>query len=214
MWKKCRVVMLPTKEKADLFFIGDWNKLYPTHAVRSTDSKDFQDDESFQHLYITSNEEIKVGDWFIANQLPHQLKAIVEGDYPYEVINSISGEKEFHSKHWGMNKIIASTNPSLNLPKPSTEFINKYISQYNKGNIISDIMVEFEADWENIEEVSRLKVDSNNTITIKKIKDSYTRDEVVQLCWEAYTESIGRMSPASIKGIITPLFNKWIEEHL
>ena len=48
-------------------------------------------------------------------------------------------------------KIIATTDISLvkeyNLPQPSQQFIQKYIEEYNKGNIITDVLVEYESDF-------------------------------------------------------------------
>ena len=45
-------------------------------------------------------------------------------------------------------KIIATTDISLvkeyNLPQPSQQFIQKYIEEYNRGNIITDVLVEYE----------------------------------------------------------------------
>ena len=80
-----------------------------------------------------------------------------------------------------------------NLPQPSQQFIQKYIEEYNKGNVITDVLVEYELvsneeyflntinpddDVPYFDE--RLKINSkDNTITIKKVKDSYSREEVI-----------------------------------
>ena len=93
-----------------------------------------------------------------------------------------------------------------NLPQPSKQFIQKYIEEYNKGRQIIDIIVEYEEIIynpekereyqsndriyiEDCDKQTRLKINYNdNTITIKKVKDSYTREEVEKLCKKAYKE--------------------------
>jgi len=226
MFKRAKVVMLPTNEKAILFLIGDWNKLYNTNKIRSLDSNDFEKDESYQHLYITSNDEITLSSdnngVFIKNEYLRftQLKQSIIRNPQF-----ISNYKYF--------KIIASTDTSLNLPQPSQSFIEKYITEYSKGNNIEDVMFEYEKDKvqhaickleinsnygnkfisktkEELEKLYELgntlkiKVNSkDNTITIKKIKDSFTLEEMkkafelgtnnVSDTWKTFDEFINNL---------------------
>lgn len=104
-------------------------------------------------------------------------------------------------------KIIATTDISLNyikhddtvpypkgeqirLPQPSQQFIEKYIESYNCGKIITDVLIEYENYHEEfmnpigktIINFKKLKVNpKDNTITIKKVKDIWNREEVVIL---------------------------------
>lgn len=79
------------------------------------------------------------------------------------------------------NVIIASTDLKLNLPLPSPQFIERYIEKFNEGKQITQIMVLFE---ENL-----LKVNpKDNTITIKKLKDYFDREEVTKHCRNAMLE--------------------------
>ena len=55
----------------------------------------------------------------------------------------------------------------------------------------------------------RLKVDSNNTITIKKVKDSYSREEVINLLYKYNDGIIDRYSQLTNKDL-----DKWIKENL
>ncbi len=64
-----------------------------------------------QHIYITSDEEIKEGDWLFANQGANKIIEIKEGDYPYGSVNK-KGDKVFDSKHW-KSKIILTTDQEL-----------------------------------------------------------------------------------------------------
>jgi len=62
-------------------------------------------------IYITSDEEIKEGDWLFANQGVNKIVEIKEGNYPYGSINN-KGDKIFNSKHW-KSKIILTTDQDL-----------------------------------------------------------------------------------------------------
>ena len=63
------------------------------------------------NMYITSDEEIKEGDWLFANQGANKIVEIKEGNYPYGSINN-KGHKIFNSKHW-KTKIILTTDQDL-----------------------------------------------------------------------------------------------------
>ena len=137
-----------------------------------------------QQLYIVSNEEIKEDDWYYSKTLDSIYQAIY---LPLAIKDA--------------KKIIATTDESLHipfvtpgneeleiyeysiLPKPSDSFISKYIEEYNAGRQITKVLVEYEKSQESINyhkdifhNIERLKIDSNNSITIKKVKDSYSRE--------------------------------------
>lgn len=103
-----------------------------------------------------------------------------------------------------VRKIIATTDTSLEivskginpvyekLPQPSQQFIEKYIDSYNKGEIITDVLVEYEEmageelgvdpAYYPLEERLKLKINpKDNTINIKITKESWNREEVRQL---------------------------------
>ena len=142
-----------------------------------------------------------------------------------EIINHKG--KYYLKTETGYSEVLATTDTSLkidnpnydigrlayiNLPQPSQQFIEKYIEEYNKGQQITECLVEYEEIYpkhftynpnENI--ITRLKVDKNNTITIKKVKDSYTREEVENLIYSA-------MKDRCYTTIAE--WKKWIEENL
>lgn len=121
------------------------------------------------HIHITSSEEIKEGDWYLILIDNTIMKANINSDH----------------KDYDCKKIIATTDKSLRkhlkylseyegkyidkqLPQLSNEFIESYIEQYNKGNIIENILVEVEYKWEDkLNEKSYLKL-TDNTINIHK----------------------------------------------
>lgn len=92
------------------------------------------------HLYVLSNNEIKEDDWCIdSNRNIFQHK----NHFPISI---------------GQRKIIATTDNSLTedrqkaafvvtghpLPQPSKQFIQKFVEEYNKGNVITDVLIEYE----------------------------------------------------------------------
>jgi hypothetical protein len=195
-------------------------------------------DESFQHLYIISHKrEIGVDDWFITNQAPQQCIEIREGDYPYRIKNSCNGELQWHSKHWH-GLIIASTNPSLGLPQPSEGFIQKFIEKWNKDEKIEEVDVEYEIDkydirnqyqdcpsgkywmdepippspdnlYSNASHYIPKVNPKDNTVTIKSIKNSWTREEVITLI-----KTFGRDFDLYVDTVQYKEINQWLTKNL
>lgn len=186
-YRYSKIVMLESKEKAkcnELFLYTITNKISKSYYNRDT--------EHGQHLYFLSTDKICEGDWVLFNNNLYIQKITIDykdGSYqcecPYTKIKSTQSNN--------INKIIASTNKSLNLPEPSTSFIQKYIEEYNKGNKITEVMVEYWCGEQTCNCNSRQqdcfraknnlipKVDKNNQITITKVKDSWSREEVIEL---------------------------------
>lgn len=166
--RKCQVVLLETELKYD-------DNKYITYLSNRVGkmlyfgnlNNDFYNtnDAKHKHLYILSSEEIKKENWVIDNNI--LCKAI----------------EDFPSTTW-CNKVIATTDFILSLPKINQDFINKYISEYNKGNIIKEVMIEYINKYEvligdhgrNNPLIPKLRKD--NTIIIHPIKDSFTKEEL------------------------------------
>jgi hypothetical protein len=234
MYHKCKVVMLSTNEKAPIFLYhldGIENGLA---CLALTLDRKMYSTYKPQHLYILSNEEIMVGDWYYTslehdNPFIRQCK-IIDKSKEYWLDNDLKYQGNLKSDY-GSYKITASTDSFLtiqinnpekmsnriykSLPSPSQSFIEKYVSEYNKGNIITDVMVEYE-EYNDYPPVSFmpdiLKVNpKDNTIIIKKIKDSWNREEVTKLCKKAYKDA------STIQGSAKWLDNEakeWVEENL
>jgi len=171
-YRYSKIVMLSTnaqsilsKDKYDRLYLGKYPK-----------------DESMlnQHLYFLSTDKICEGDWFLGKSKPHQATGAKELDPDF-------------------GKIIASTDLSLNLPKPSDSFLQVYIDAYNKGEKIEECLVEHEEihycitcnkqgvrhcahpeECGNIIDEFRPKT-TKGEITIRKVKKSWSREEVMQL---------------------------------
>ena len=221
--------MLPTNKKSKLV-LSYCNEL----AINWTYDLAKFDDATYQHLYILSDEEIKEGDWVYdkLNNKVYQANSIV-------IHNMKSMEYEIF-----LEKIIATTDKSLAktiklnyiqfgdkveetrlefLPQPSQQFIEKFVEEYNKGNVITDVMVEYEElsyqkeldkpihkglgvyRFDETVPYNKLKISKDNTITIRKVKDSWSRDEV---------ENLMRQAAYQVQLLTIGDFDKWIEENL
>jgi hypothetical protein len=137
--KKCQVVMLSTNEKAkkgqlvineelpkDKLFIA-W-----IDAQRSLG----------QHLYILSDDEIKEGDWCLFKQIIGSEYKLCKITYKFgNQLTSLleNGNKQEEASQY-YKKIIATTDESLGLPQPSQSFIEKFVEEYNKGNVITEVI--------------------------------------------------------------------------
>ena len=179
MLKKAQVIMLPTKKNS-----SNIAKSINQDILSLYNKNDDKYNQWInQHLYIISDDEIEDGDWFI-NLLDNSIHQATNWIY-------VSTCK----------KIIATTDTSLieniemigtgstylfKLPQPSQQFIEKYIESYNKGEVITDVLVEYEAMNTTI--VNRNYNDfepkvnpKDNSITIKKLKENWNREEVTEI---------------------------------
>lgn len=155
-----------------------------------------------QHLYFTSDDEIKEGDWCYNHYTPMVMKVSVGG-------------KDWEENKKAFSKIIASSHPKLTtlvagggqgnagmwrmLPQPSKAFLQKYCEEGG----IDVIEVEYE-DYDvsgcktgtckedeplmcwrdgciNPKLKYKPKVSSHNEITIHPIKNSWNKEEVAML---------------------------------
>jgi len=207
MKKSAQVVMLPTNEKANLLLTGR-NDLY--YSSKLSDFLLKEDIDTFQHLYILSDEEIKEGDYHVAIRIvkTNGDKAIAFTDQEQlDAIAEIGGAK----------KIIATTDntvkfperfPSfVTLPQIPQSFIEKFVEEYNKGNVITEVMVEYKSigAYANPKYDSdyQLKINPDNTIDISMPKDSWSREEVTTLLYSLNRDKEGNFD-----------CTKWIEENL
>lgn len=218
-FKKAKVVMLPTNEKAglgsiykrikddEIGLINDFDKIGNLYINKNPNVQSSNSNFEAQHLYIILDEEIKEGDWYKYEDWSKGISLLKGGISNAPISNC--GSNFVNSRN--PKKIIATTDPLLkieingnrgnllsdvsfdiNLPQPSKQFIEKYIEEYNKGNVITDILVEYEylLDDRAVLPYWNLKINpKDNTITIKKLKETYTKEELCQIL-EKYTSFI------------------------
>jgi hypothetical protein len=236
-FKKVKVLMLPISRKEGHLelYRNKLNRQYKLVPRGIPFSKVCE-------LYFLSDDEIKEDDWIKFHVKPidkewiHQVTKQDLIDYPNinnegnKIIattdTSLTVEKwsqtNKKSKSYNIQQNIETTKlVKFPLPQPHQKFIEKYIQCYNNGNIITDVLVEYEtlkttANNKHFGEghvyaiTNKLKVNpKDNTITIKKLKDSWNREEVINLCKIIF--SCGQLSSKNNNSFE---FNKWIKQNL
>ena len=199
--------MLPSNGESNIQQ-NKFNKLFFSEQKKS------YSDIINQHLYIISDDEIKENNTHFYN--PHSGQLHISGNHTdYIAINKNGCKKIIATTDTSLlidtyinqgdtvkGDLIIKRNSDyttglkgrINLHQPSQQFIQKYIEEYNKGNIIEDILVEYEYLLDDMGVVPywNLKVNSkDNTITIRKVKENYTKEEVISLCDDAYKVGYG-----------------------
>lgn len=199
-WIKSKVVMLPTEKATILYKFEETNKLifsnHPNQHELATP----------QHLYFLSDEKIEKGDWVYNPIYKTVYQWIENADVRFDKINA--------------KKIIATTNKSLGLPGPSKGFLEVYVDAYNEGKKIEEVLVEMEdfgeEDWVGDDYTGepiwrhdwRIKVKPDNTITIKKVKDSWSKEEIIELFHKYKIDHDGEGC------YYKDTLNRWIEQNL
>ncbi|MFW6225973.1 MAG: hypothetical protein ACOC3V_03365 [bacterium] len=215
MFKRAKVVMLPTNEKAGTIWLNTKGQLLHTHV-----SDEYKELYKPQHLYILSDEKIKEGDWML-RLYDNTIHQATRGD-----VRLFNENKNGHKDDF--RKIIATTDKFLCLPKPSDSFIQKYIEKYNEGKSITDVLVEYWTYTPGIDEdgygfpvghpITIPSVSTkDNTITIKKVKDSWTEEDVStklnKLAIDLF-EYVSNKEPNGLDPLEESWIKKWIEQNL
>jgi len=97
-------------------------------------------------IYITSNEEIKKGDWFVKNEADWVTSVYKCTNKLNEILSLQSDGITVYTKNKCAFKIIASTDALLTqeLPNLSKLFLESFIKHYNKGIYLTKVNVEIE----------------------------------------------------------------------
>lgn len=218
--KKCKVVRLPTKDK-----------LQPNPAYRLMGKKvgdlilvndsmvgEYAGNDILQpqHLYITSEEEIKEGDWYYDNNDNRVYQAITSNqtptNYQFKIIATTDKIVVGHELEQG------NSDSYLYLPQIAQSFIKEYCG---KGGI-DEVMVEFQSkcsktgtecgDNMNCQHMCDefiIKTNSNNEITAHLIKNTWSRGEVEGIV----TKAIQDTNSAGMRNVSVGVA-QWIKENL
>ena len=249
-YKDGKVVILPTNNEANMgdFIIYQYNqdcyidgKNLKDNLVCGIKKCDGNIDTTNQHLYITSDEKPKDGDWCYHPELSQEY-TIINNGIQTKGLHPTKGVFQWRdtTNKWykKARKIIATTDTSVNngeiltnhiikegpnaglivqLPQPSTQFIEQWIEEYNKGNVITDVKVGYEEFMTDViigKTKIELKVNPDNTIDIKLPQPTlYTEEEVIEILHKYVNKQIKEaLSDTPIENIQT--IDKWIEENL
>jgi len=217
-FKKAQIIMLPTNKSKLIKVINPDMRISLHKNLVDKESKTvFQ----AQHLYIISDDEIKEGDWCLEGSEVFQVEE-------FNLITGICRDSKGNPFITdACEKIIATTDNSLKrvvgigtfapLPQPSQQFIEQYIEAYNKGEVITDVLIEYKNNYDlhyytpagGIEcckkiDNWKLLINPDNTINIKPIKDSWNREEVETLLMLAFNSKRSSITRQE----------EWIKENL
>lgn len=171
---KCKVVTLATEDKNSPIQLGvNFYKNIPGE-FRGT----------YFHLYFISNEEIQVGD-LVIGLAAHLNKIYKVKDITHNG-NLLQLDPKCEMYPTQFRKIVATTDPSLNLPLIPKSFIEEYVEANGK---IDEVEIEAVMVFDKRQP---FVADYQNSVTISKPKETWTRDEVVSLCAYAYAEGFER----------------------
>lgn len=168
---KCKCILISTEDLKNSAIYIFKNKYKPF---------DFSSQNIPYHLYIISDENIKINDWVICcgadidaienNNIFHNAKIL-----------------QYTGKELGVSKIILSTNPELNLHIPSNSFIEYYCEKCG----IDEVLIEFEMIPISLitpytEKFSRVRIAPDNTIPIFVKKDNLDTEQLIRE-WANYS---------------------------
>ena len=148
------------------------NKLY-SHVAGGEFRKGLQMGHQPQHLYFTTDEEIKEGDWFICTPTTKAAPSLHKCGNPTGSVKYVDTTAGFGLFKNLCRKIVATTNPELCLklkdsfpnkeaaviywnippiPKIDIPFVEAYIKVYNEGSPITEVLIEQEKVYQQYEE--------------------------------------------------------------
>ena len=188
MKKKLNVVMLATNEKANIFDV--FGKLEFHYG---------KPNGTYKHLYFLSDDKIK------------DMDVVTDGKVVWMI------QIQPNTDLTKFKKVVISTDKlwEKQLPQPTKKFIELFISEYNKGNIITEVEIEYKctSSYADIEILNRpfeyeLKVNSDNTVNCNLIKNTWTREEVKLELKTMHINLYGADSYAMQQ------VENWIEENL
>jgi len=222
-FKKAKVILLPVIENPVVgqicrnsieYFI--WTKQHEILNVRSK-LAEYRQVEVY-NLHFVIDKEPSVGDYFYDPKIQ---------------ITCIMANKNYNVE--GCKKLIATLSSKLTpSPMPSPGFISKYVESLNSGKVIDEVMVQCILTWEGVPgypksfkdakiEDARLVplVDKGGYITIKKVKESWNKEEVKNIVRETL-RATGKEIKAEMKNIQTCPYiefseddlNKWLDKNL
>lgn len=228
-FNKANIILLPTKDTKSILHITKDTKSLLV-GERIVEIEPYKNLIS-QHLYVFDYvSEINIGDYCIilsVNKLHPDKYNKTIGKVTFKTLSGIYIDGEnYQYDNIEPYKIIASTDTSLDLPKPSDSFIDKFVEEYNDGNVIEEVLVQYEqvnkfgklVTYEDLDypEITGdydfkmiPKVNSeDNTITIKMFKNNWSKDEVIKALnsYRKFSNTVSNSSESSLR--------LWIDKNL
>lgn len=202
--KKIRLIILATDTESVLFTYD--NLLYRREEPQLSFNAVVRKDQN-QHLYFISDEAIRKDDWYLTFEgagfhtvvgVPRKCE---DDNYSFSYCKKIIATTDNN-----LNTVIPCPDGReecevlhlKHLPLPTKSFLDVYVRDYNKGIKIEWVNVAYElGEWlcypnctENARcdkyQETKLIIDPDNNLNIRKIKESWNIDEVKELIRQAY----------------------------
>jgi len=170
-----------------------------------------------QHLYILSDDKIEDGDWFITTGNQYWSNQLFQANKCGEYIKTLNNSVEYPIKD--CKKIIASTDKKLTIKhncdcmattfegcsqcierisQTPQQFIDYYVTQYNKGNIITEVEVEYTNVYKGMSGLDddgevweqELLINKDNTINISILNSKMYSKEELKVLFDSYGDNI------------------------
>jgi hypothetical protein len=198
----CKVVMLPKGapfQDGDLIHNPTMNTLFVAtkglkHGWAGHPAKHLV----AQHLYVTSSEKIKLSDWYYVGGHNTPDYSVIEA-VSYRLVELANGSGAVY-------KIIASTNPALNLPGIPEQFLQNYCeaSGINEIGVLYDSQSVGGGPYFKVVHVVHGNLIS--IVTVKPVAErTFTKDDV-QAAWNAAIS-------AEHNGITFAEFEDWFSKN-
>lgn len=217
MKKEVQVALLPTEDKS-LFAKCIKSNVYAEKigdlviTGKDTTLHKSNDIWEYQHLYILSDEEIRENDWFINTFIDNEIwqhngevepgkgckKVIATTDK--KLLVDFQGYEKYTGREYSA-KVYLSQIPQ--------SFIEEYCDKGGIDKAFVEYKEHIHPDLGKVDET--LIINSDNTINISSIKDSWSREEVKKLCKKAFIA--GGIS-GSARGLDFETSDDWIKKNL
>lgn len=102
----------------------------------------------------------------------------------------------------------------IKLPLIPPSFVEAYVREQGK---IEEVSVEEESILQpdsHVPITQRVKLRSDGTCIIHRLKETWTYAELKQACWKAYTAKMPAMTPEDITEKLIPEFEEWLKQHI
>ena len=183
----CKVIMLPDSIRRPIEHINQLFKNENGVISYLTDAEDIVKSNAYfganpQHLYFAipydkdnSLTHISMGD-LIYNSI-EKITATVTSVYGDEyTAENTQGTHGLATYNDGILKVIATTDPSLNLPLIDQSFISAYIDEHGE---ITDVRIEFERMGQEVGDYDKVKVNKLGCcIVVSTVKEGYTIEDM------------------------------------
>lgn len=164
-----------------------------------------------QYMHVICNDELKVGDW--------AFDIISKSIFLYKEEDELVGAGTLFCDR--VKKLIATTDKRASIAQPSIDFMKIFSNAFNSDAKIKKVFVEYEPYFiinEDISDKTRSfdaryrPVINNNIITIKPVRNSRTRDEIIKLIKNNLMNDIDMIYNG--QSINHEYLDKWIVENL